>query len=306
MTDNLPAVLSDEERKELAALTGQDSSGPSQYGPPRLDINRDFIENEAGDIVLKGGIFKITIEDKTYFGSKVTFRPYTQRFQDQVFDENANDGKGGVVNQTILAKDFYGELIDEKGGTRCGKLSGKQRKEYSKEQLKAMGQSDIQTYRHVFGTVHIEDAKDGGGNPVEFPKGSTNGQELTGVPCTLRLRGTNFMPFGEQVEDVLNKNKILFPEVALKPTTTKHKNGDTTYYVIDWNYDPTVRLPIGPADIALLREFDGYVADFNKKVREKYDAALRGGAERDKDQAAADALGEDFGSSEDLGDDIPL
>jgi hypothetical protein len=254
---------------DLAKLTGQDTGGTKDF-LPRLRVNKDF-ETDDGKAI-PAGTYAVTYNDKQIYAKTASFRPYMNAYQYQVYDALTNK----YTNKTVLFKNFNDEKIDEKGGTSCGKITGKAKDKLTVEQVE--NQKKIKCYRNLYGTVTMDGVDDEG-----------NDVKIVDYPVLWRSTGSAFMPVGDALE-VLTKGKRPFfqAELALaKPA--REKNGATIYYVPVVTSDMKVVKPITEEDIGLLKQFQETIDFENAKVIEKYLAA--------KNKAASDDVIEEINES---------
>ena len=282
---NLPADIEgyDENIAEMMGMGSEDEFNTL----PRLKINRDF-DDDAGN-ELPPGTFHLALNGVDYFAKSVIFRPFVNRMRVEHWVEG--DSGWGVSNRTIYVPDWSHEMIDESGGTRCGKLKAKNRGDYSDDQLKAMGDKDKKMFRYVWGTVRIPNAVNRKGEQVSLDEPT---------PVFLKLQGSNFVPFDDEVIKGI-KRKGLLPNFEATCTLERKKNGATTYYIAHFAVDPSNRLPMTQDDVVLLRQFMDTIKYENDQVRTKFDKAI---AKQSKVVDAEYAMSELSSDLED--DDIPF
>lgn len=268
-------VFSAEQERQLAAAlgAGQQQGGGNRI--PVLKVNADD-EDDSGRPLPKGSFF-ISDQEVTVYGKTVRIRPLAEMFQYQ--DYNAVEKK--VVNKTVLVPSFRDELIDEKGGVRCGKPASKVLKENPDlaEKYKS-----ITCYRMVYCLVSYD------GETV-------TGEKVTveNVPALLRLKGANFSPFEDEFRKRLPKGQNLWNFWATVSATRK-KNGSVTYYVM--GFDPNIGNPVQldtPTFESIKALKDMIDAD-NERVRQKHMGALRG---RQEASSSADIIDLVEGGSDD-------
>lgn len=261
---NALSTISDAFSPEIAALLGQNINGGGNI-LPRLAPNADHVvEIDGQEYSVPAGAFKVRDEaGNTVYSRKVTFRPIMQRFHWAKYDEKGNDGKGGYVAYSLYVPDHKTDPLDDQGGIACGKLRGKAaRDEANLSEAQKAVQKAVQSFRLVWGLVTLTGT-------------TATGQEvtLTDYPVELRCRGVNYMPFSEQVEDKLTRAKRMLPQAELNLSTTRHKKGQTTYYVIGYEMDPTKVLPITPSVVEAIQKFAEHAKVWNEGIMEKHKAA---------------------------------
>lgn len=243
--------------------------------------------DDNNDVVIKAGVFSLYLDGHQFFIKNPVFRPFFNGFKDSIYDQQANDGKGGIVGETVIVKDWSEEMIDTFGTLRCGKLSKKKLDELKKSggnfEAQVARNHKVKTQRLVFGLVSAPNgAQDKDGNPVELPKEKftieRDGKvfELTGIPCFMTLGGNNFMPFDEEVAEPLNKVSRLMSMFELEMSTTRHVSevNGKSYYVAHFKLDMTAPVQMTEGDIAVLQSIIEFVQHHNATVRKKYDAVL--------------------------------
>lgn len=311
MTENtLPATVDDIDTAALAVLTGQKQENASS-GPylPKLAIQRDFVVNDEGDPVVKAGWFNITVNGQVYYMKTPIFRAFFNGFKDSLYNQDANDGKGAMVCESLIITDWGQEMLDTCGTQRCGKLSkGKMetlKKEGNLTEDMVAKNRKIQTYRMVYGVVRTEgEVVDVAGNPLEFPKGSITVDDITyeldGVPCYMTLRGNNFMPFNDEVVEPLNKQSRLMIQFENAMSTTRQvseANGEP-FYVAHFEFDLTKPVQISSEDLIVLKSIMELVNVHNDDVTKKHNEALREGNESSESEALVEDLENDFHDDE--------
>ena len=117
--------------------------------------------------VIGGGTYKLEVPDgPTYYAESVKIRPYLPRFMYKRFVRGSGDAPNRYV-KTVMADNLNIDLKDNAGGFNCGKPAGyiqdfKALPEKTQELIR-----QIKRVRVVLGTVQLEGATDGSGNPVD-------------------------------------------------------------------------------------------------------------------------------------------
>lgn len=243
----------------VAALLGQTVRDES--GLPRLGINKDFvIEIDGKDYEAPPGTFKTWYEGRQVFAKTVRFRPFIQRYIWRRYDEEEK----AYIGNTIFVPDFKTDPLDDMGGVACGKVRGKAAKDKSSLSIAQQAvQKAVSAYRFVYGTVSMD--------AIDLDKTKVT---VTDMPVEMRLRGNNFMPFGE-IEEKVSHSRRMLPSVELGLSLKREKNGDTTYYIVQYEYDPTVVRPIREGDVELLKRFVEHVNTWNAGIMEKHKEAQK-------------------------------
>lgn len=258
-------IVSSAEERQLALSLGAAPDADNQGGGvriPLLKINLDD-EDENGKELPKG-TFYLTNQDTSVYATSVKIRPLAELFQYSEYDPTANK----LANRTIIAPSLREELIDEKGTVRCGKPLGKVLKENPELAEKY---KNITCFRLVYCLVTYEgEAADGTVVKVE------------NAPALLRLKGSNFSPFDDEVRKRIPRGQNLW-NFWVNVKSTRKKNGSVTYYVL--GFEPELSTPVtvdGPT-LETIKVIRDLITKDNESVRNKHMAALRNRA------SAADA-----------------
>ena len=280
MTDNLPMDPSQYDHETLARMLGQDTGGDSGggYGMPRLRINYDHEDDDGNE--LKPGRFTLHHPEKgNLYAKTVYLRPFYNCFRFMIYDvENSK-----MENTSIFFNDFREEIPDEKGGFACGWVPRKKQGDLS-EAAKAH-QSKVKCYRFVFGEVRADEAYDAKGNKVELPP----------TLCKMPVRGTNFMPIGQTIEEISRAKKLMLNH-EIEMTTKREKNGATTYYVIQPKVDLTNSIPFKDTDGQTLKAIHDEVSSENSQVmnNHKKNRNIPSGGGQVIEATATKSLDDDF------------
>jgi hypothetical protein len=246
--------------EELAKFLGQGGPGQSLMLPV-LKINKDYEDDEETGTKLTPGTFMVAQDGVEYYTKKALFRPYMQTYQVTEYDPDEKK----FVGKTIQIKNFSEEMIDTTGGTRLGKMKSKDKRQLDENDPRVKADKNKQMYRYVYGTVRMPDAvgRDGKKNPLETP-----------IPCMIKLRGNNFMPYQDEYLDLVEKARKLQPQFETELSLERKKNGDTTYYIIHFDFNQNKALPLTGEDVELIKKFEETVQFENKQVWEQYNKAL--------------------------------
>lgn len=262
----------------LAQLTGQ-ATAPvgDNLGLPRLRINRDAVDDNDQPIPI--GTFAITLDGKTLYSKTCIFRPLVNMYQYQLYSPDEKR----TLNRSIFVPNFFDvEPIDEQGGVRCGKLTGKQLKSLPEAEQKLIKeqQKNHKTYRFVWGYVSMADAADREGNKHPVDK----------VLCYMRLSGDNFSPFGDAV-DRLSKQRKAMQSYDFVCSLERKVNGATKYYQAKFDVDLSKAQPITPAMVQDIEQILITIKERNAEIIEKHKEALKN-RPTEKDGSDAVLVGE--------------
>ena len=118
---------------------------------------------ETETVVVKGGSYSIQMpDDKIVYGSKLTMRPFIQRYMYKKYVQGTDADNPGYFVKTIMADSLNQDLKDTHGGYNCGKPAGyiKDFKALSEDMQKLIrtikrvrvifGLAKKQTFKHIF------------------------------------------------------------------------------------------------------------------------------------------------------------
>jgi hypothetical protein len=255
-------MITDSYDPAIAAMLGQDT-GNIDSGPPRLKINSYHdIEIDSVEYPLKAGAFTLyRPNNESVYSTEVSFRPMLQRFQWNQWNESQKKETAA----SVMIKNWRETPYDSNGTVACGKIRGEKGKPENLSPQQKLLQKEVSTYRVLYGTVTMLNAKTAKGEVVE----------TIDAPCVFRMRGTNLMAFAD-IDKRLTAAKLFLPNVQLPLTTKREKNGSTVYYVVTFSYDPMApRRVITPEDMALIKDFNTQVNSFNAAIMEQHKTMLR-------------------------------
>jgi hypothetical protein len=242
---------------EIAKITGQYI--PENTGFPQLKINRDFVDDNENELV--PGTFSVKRNDELVYSKVVDFRPFINSYQYAKWDPKGGpDGKGAWTNRSVIFRSFMEEILDEGGGFKCGKI-----KDVDGLGLaEAEEQKKIKCFRMVFGMAHMK---------APFNAKKEKRDDFI-TPVVLRVRGVNFMPIDDVFKKLSKAKKPIFAH-SLSLSTKRQKNGDTTYYLINYELNDAVSVPFTEEDFGALKDFDAYIRMVNNDVIKKHENAVR-------------------------------
>ena len=102
--DQIAAAFNSDDTEKLMELTGQGSGSSEKSGPPRLSINYD-VATEDGTPLTRGD-WKMYVDGRFIFASEVILRPLLRMFEYSVWDNEANDGRGGFSCKSVQKPTF--------------------------------------------------------------------------------------------------------------------------------------------------------------------------------------------------------
>lgn len=263
MTTELMVIDQQEYEAFLAASggTAEDLAGGTGNFLPSLRVNYEE-DAEDDDAPKLKGKFYISGTDEPVYAKSVRFRPLTHDYQWTQYDDVAKK----VTNRTRLIKSFKEEARDEKGTVKCGKPASKDLKA---NPALAKQYEDITTYRQIQGLVSYTGI-DKNGNEVVVPE----------TLVSIRSKGANFSPFDEEFIKLMPAKSTLW-EWGIDLTTTREKNGASTYYVIHYTPDFQNKLPLSIAVFGMMKELQANIDKTNKAIDQKYYDAMSNAADLD-------------------------
>lgn len=261
MTNEL-TTLDNLTTEQIMEMTGQGKK--SNWSPfPFVTINRQD-EDDDGNVIPKGTYVLTEPETKELvYGNPAYFRPFIQTFQYRVYDA----GQEQFTNKTILFKSFNDEAFDELGGLSCGKVNRKKWEQLTKDEQEQ--QRAIKCRRLMFGTISMN------GVFKRKAKEPERTVELKDVPVIWVSQGNSFIPVGDAISAMTNKNKLMF-NYKLELTTKREKNGSNVYYIADAK--PMLKekpIALSKEDMELMKSFQEYITQENSFVMEKWERAHR-------------------------------
>lgn len=250
-------VVSSAEERQLALSLGAAPDADTQGGGvriPLLKINLDD-EDDNGKELPKGQ-FYLTGQDEAVYAKNVKIRPLAEMFQYSEYDPANNK----LANRTIIAPSLREELIDEKGTVRCGKPLGKVLKENPELAEKY---KNITCFRLVYCLVSY-DGKTAGGTETK----------VENAPALLRLKGSNFSPFDDEVRKRIPRGQNLW-NYWVSVNATRKKNGSVVYYVLGFEPDLGSPVAVDGSTLETIKIIRDLINKDNETIRSKHMAALR-------------------------------
>ena len=267
MTGTELATMDSAEIKRMQELMGV-TSGDGGGGTPLLKIN-SLDEDDNGKELPKGTFF--LNKSPIAYAKEVTIRVLGVHYQYMEYDPDANK----LVNRTIIVPNMQQEMLDEKGTTRCGMPMGKSKMDPDmKERFK-----NVTAFRQLRGIVSYT-GKDADGNEVTYEN----------EPFLMSLKGSNFMPFEDEVMKKLPYGRAVW-DYNISVSLERHKNGSVIYYTAKFDPDFREPLPFSQQVAESINEIASQIRSQNAKVRDKHEAAIR---ERQTNAGVLDALGDDL------------
>lgn len=255
---SVPATYEDflaQDDSIINQLTGQTSEAGNFL--PRLSINYDaeFVNEDdknAEPITLPRGHWKFPIYVDgipiTVFAKEALFRPFIQVYRYSVYD--AEENKNVLV--TTMFNDWGNPIVDTEGNEfKAG--------QYKKKLLSKHPEYDktLKCERFLYGLTSMVDGKDMNGVA----------QTVADMPSVWRTRGSGFMPVDEALKSLSKQNRKMFMW-PMHLTTSREKNGGTTYFVPVIKFDKEVEFK--KEEFELFRNFGEVIRAETETVVNEY------------------------------------
>jgi hypothetical protein len=252
------AVIDPAEQQRLAEMMGakKEQSG----GVPLLKINLQHEDSQ--DRPIPAGTLYLTDQDTPVYAKTVKIRVLGHHYQYSEYDPDQEQ----VVNKTTINSSFREEFLDIKGTTKCGMTKSKSK----------MGEGEAKRFKNVtcFRQLRVL---------VTYTGKTADEEEVTveNQPAMMLLKGSNFMPFDEEVMKRMPKGKEIW-DFWIDVSLSKHKNGSVTYYVAHFSADFANPAPLDKDTVDTIKHFASLIKSENRRIVEKHNEAIR-----ERTQAAA-------------------
>ena len=245
--------MSDE---QIMQAIGQDDGSNLGTNIPRLAINRTP-EDDDGNQLPVGHFYTYDSNvGQNVFGKPVTFRPFISAMQYMHYDAI----KGEYVNRSIIFKSWKEEAIDILGGTRCGKISFKERSSLTPEQQEQ--QRTIRCYKLVYGLLSFKNGKTAQGKE----------HSVENLPVLYRVTGTAFSPVSAALDQLKKRKKLMF-NTLLNIDTKRQKKGSNVFYVPEITVNADANLQLSDTDMDTLKVFQESIDAENLEVAGLYNSS---------------------------------
>ena len=245
--------MSDE---QIMQAIGQDDGSNLGTNIPRLAINRTP-EDDDGNQLPVGHFYTYDSNvGQNVFGKPITFRPFISAMQYMHYDAV----KGEYINRSIIFKSWKEEAIDILGGTRCGKISFKERSNLTPEQQEQ--QRTIRCYKLVYGLLSFKNGKTAQGKE----------HSVENLPVLYRVTGTAFSPVSAALDQLKKRKKLMF-NTLLNIDTKRQKKGSNVFYVPEIAVNADANLQLSDTDMDTLKVFQESIDTENLEVAGLYNSA---------------------------------
>ena len=256
MSDNNLVNIKGMSDEQIMQAIGQDDGSNLGTNIPRLAINRTP-EDDDGNQLPVGHFYTYDSNvGQNVFGKPVTFRPFISAMQYMHYDAV----KGEYVNRSIIFKSWKEEAIDILGGTRCGKISFKERSNLTPEQQEQ--QRTIRCYKLVYGLLSFKNGKTAQGKE----------HSVENLPVLYRVTGTAFSPVSAALDQLKKRKKLMFNSI-LNIDTKRQKKGSNVFYVPEIAVNADANLQLSDTDMDTLKVFQESIDAENLEVAGLYNSS---------------------------------
>ena len=256
MSDNNLVNIKGMSDEQIMQAIGQDDGSNLGTNIPRLAINRTP-EDDDGNQLPVGHFYTYDSNvGQNVFGKPVTFRPFISAMQYMHYDAV----KGEYINRSIIFKSWKEEAIDILGGTRCGKISFKERSSLTPEQQEQ--QRTIRCYKLVYGLLSFKNGKTAQGKE----------HSVENLPVLYRVTGTAFSPVSAALDQLKKRKKLMF-NTLLKIDTKRQKKGSNVFYVPEIAVNADANLQLSDTDMDTLKVFQESIDAENLEVAGLYNSS---------------------------------
>jgi hypothetical protein len=256
MSDNNLVNIKGMSDEQIMQAIGQDDGSNLGNNIPRLAINRTP-EDDDGNQLPVGHFYTYDSNvGQNVFGKPVTFRPFISAMQYMHYDAV----KGEYVNRSIIFKSWKEEAIDILGGTRCGKISFKERSNLTPEQQEQ--QRTIRCYKLVYGLLSFKNGKTAQGKE----------HSVENLPVLYRVTGTAFSPVSAALDQLKKRKKLMFNSL-LNIDSKRQKKGSNVFYVPEISVNADANLQLSDTDMDTLKVFQESIDAENLEVAGLYNSS---------------------------------
>jgi len=249
---NNVAVFDATEEQRLKEAMGMIPENIQSDRLPLLKINTDD-ENEDGQAIPRATMYLRDVADISY-AKDIKIRVLGQHYQYIEYDPDQNK----TVCKTLINKSFKQEFLDTRGTSKCGMTKPKSKMEqYEKERFK-----NVTYFRHLRVLVTYKGV-DAEGNSVT----------VENQPALMLLKGSNFMPFEDEVVKKLPRGASLC-DFWIDVSLERMKNGSVTYYVMHYKFDASKVETFDTQTADTFRHFASMVEGENTRILDQHKSAI--------------------------------
>ena len=244
---------------------------------------------ETETVVVKGGSYSIQMpDDKIVYGSKLTMRPFMQRYMYKKYVQGTDADNPGYFVKTIMADSLNQDLKDTHGGYNCGKPAGyiKDFKALSEDMQKLI--RTIKRVRVIFGLAELT-------NPVDEDGRKHDVSLFKNIPVIFEVDNrTSFKTSGEPFASLAKRKHLPIQHLIDFTTEVQELQTGGKYYTVLTKLQ-SATLNVEKEDAETLQSFLDWITNYNNYVTTSFDEK-RGNSVSQEDAEIIDNI---------MGDDLP-
>ena len=210
--DNIVAAFQNDDDAKLMELSGQ-GDAPKKTGLPRLSINYETDTDDG--LSLPRGEWKIFLDGKFLYASKVSLRPLLRTYEYSLWDQEQETFAAKSVQKTGLQGDFP----DTTGTSKCGRLTRDEENALSEDDPAYIHSRNVVCNQIIYGQIS-----------GTFYDAEKNPTVLDKTPVVAYFKRSGFKPVADAI-DLLRRNNKLMQRTSFDLTTNRMKKGSVVYYV---------------------------------------------------------------------------
>ena len=219
---------------------------------------------ETETVVVKGGSYSIQMpDDKIVYGSKLTMRPFMQRYMYKKYVQGTDADNPGYFVKTIMADSLNQDLKDTHGGYNCGKPAGyiKDFKALSEDMQKLI--RTIKRVRVIFGLATLT-------NPVD-ESGKKISNFDTNIPVIFEVDNrTSFKTSGEPFTSLAKRKHLPIQHLIDFSTEVQELQTGGKYYTVIAKLRGE-SIDVNKEDAEMLQSFLDWITNYNNYVTTSFD-----------------------------------
>tara|TARA_B100001778_G_scaffold123319_1_gene101355 strand:+ start:7881 stop:8798 length:918 start_codon:yes stop_codon:yes gene_type:complete len=219
---------------------------------------------ETETVVVKGGSYSIQMpDDKIVYGSKLTMRPFMQRYMYKKYVQGTDVDNPGYFVKTIMADSLNQDLKDTHGGYNCGKPAGyiKDFKALSEDMQKLI--RTIKRVRVIFGLATLT-------NPVD-ESGKKISNFDTNIPVIFEVDNrTSFKTSGEPFSSLAKRKHLPIQHLIDFSTEVQELQTGGKYYTVIAKLRGE-SIDVNKEDAEMLQSFLDWITNYNNYVTTSFD-----------------------------------
>jgi len=219
---------------------------------------------ETETVVVKGGSYSIQMpDDKIVYGSKLTMRPFMQRYMYKKYVQGTDADNPGYFVKTIMADSLNQDLKDTHGGYNCGKPAGyiKDFKALSEDMQKLI--RTIKRVRVIFGLATLT-------NPVD-ESGKKISNFDTNIPVIFEVDNrTSFKTSGEPFTSLAKRKHLPIQHLIDFSTEVQELQTGGKYYTVLAKLRGE-SIDVNKEDAEMLQSFLDWITNYNNYVTTSFD-----------------------------------